>query len=307
MSLPLVRLPSLELLKGFVAVGRRMSITLAADDLCVTQSAVSRQVAALEEVLGVKLLLRGHRSIGFTEDGERLFRAADAAVQQLQDVCAALDRRQGPRPVTLTASIGVVGLWLLPRLGALNDALPEVDLRIATSNRLVDLQAENVDIAIRYCAEDSAPPGAERLFGESLVPVAHPSLQLKGRAPGAVVREHLLLEFDEPKRPWLQWADKLQSLGLADVKPRGFLRFNQYDQLIHAATSGRGVALGRAELVEPLVQAGSLEALGWDRGAWRSDYAYWLMRAEPQQRADVARVAGWIRCEGAATAVIRSA
>jgi DNA-binding transcriptional LysR family regulator len=263
-------------------------------------------VAALEGALGAKLLVRGHRSIRFTEEGERLFKAADLALLQLQQVWDSLDRRNGSRPVTLTASIGVVGLWLLPRLGALNAALPEVDVRIATSNRLVDLQAENVDIAIRYCAEDSAPPGAERLFGESLVPVAHPSLQLKGRAPGAVVRDHLLLEFDEPKRPWLQWADKLQALGLADVKPRGFLRFNQYDQLIHAATSGRGVALGRAELVEPLIQAGSLEALGWDSGAWRSDHAYWLVLAAGAPREDVGRVAGWIRAQAAATALTRS-
>ncbi len=81
MSTPLVRLASLDLLRGFVAVGRRMSITLAADDLCLTQSAVSRQVSALEEALGVKLLVRGHRSIAFTPEGERLFRSADSAVQ----------------------------------------------------------------------------------------------------------------------------------------------------------------------------------------------------------------------------------
>jgi LysR family glycine cleavage system transcriptional activator len=86
MSIPLVRLPSLELIRGFVAVGRRMSITLAAQDLCITQSAVSRQIHALEEQLGATLLVRGHRSISFTAEGERLFRSADGAVQQMQDV-----------------------------------------------------------------------------------------------------------------------------------------------------------------------------------------------------------------------------
>lgn len=93
MSLPLVRLPSLDLVRGFVAVGRRMSITLAAQDLCLTQSAVSRQIHALEESLGMKLLVRGHRSIAFTPEGERLFRSADGAIQQLQDVIGEL---QGP-------------------------------------------------------------------------------------------------------------------------------------------------------------------------------------------------------------------
>ena len=116
MSTPLVRLASLDLLRGFVAVGRRMSITLAADDLCLTQSAVSRQVSALEEALGVKLLVRGHRSIAFTPEGERLFRSADSAVQQLQDAIGAIRVAAERRPVTITASIGVTGLWLLPRL-----------------------------------------------------------------------------------------------------------------------------------------------------------------------------------------------
>src|ERR1700712_3171248 len=90
MSVPLLKLPPLDFLRGFVAVGRRMSVTLAAEDLCLTQSAVSRQIHALEESLRVKLLTRGHRSIGLTAEGEKLFRAADIALQQVQDVCGAL-------------------------------------------------------------------------------------------------------------------------------------------------------------------------------------------------------------------------
>jgi len=294
MSLPLVRLPSLDLVKGFVAVGRRMSITLAAEELCLTQSAVSRQVATLEQALGLKLLQRGYRAISFTPEGERFFKVADLALRQLQDTMGALSPRHERQPVTITASIGVIGLWLLPRLGALNQALPDIDVRIATSNKLVDLQAENVDIAIRYCAPEAAPPGAFALFDETLVPVAHPSLQLRGRPPAEVIRQHTLLEFDEPKRPWLQWQEKLQRLGLEGLKPKGFIHFNQYDQLIHAATSGRGVALGRQVLVAPLIEAGSLEPLGWDQGQWRSTYCYWLIQAEAQPRPDVQRVCDWI-------------
>src|ERR1700751_2684379 len=86
LSTTLSQLPSLDLVRGFVAVGRRMSITLAAEDLHLTQSAVSRQVRTLEEMLGVKLLVRGHRSISLTEEGERLFRCGDEAIKQLQDV-----------------------------------------------------------------------------------------------------------------------------------------------------------------------------------------------------------------------------
>src|SRR5437764_8858654 len=93
MSSNLLAMPPLDLVRGFVAVGRRMSITLAAEDLCLTQSAVSRQVQALEDVLGVKLFVRGYRSIEFTAEGERLFRIADVSVQHLQEVIGLLDTR----------------------------------------------------------------------------------------------------------------------------------------------------------------------------------------------------------------------
>ncbi len=98
MSTPLVRLPSLDLVRGFVAVGRRMSITLAAQDLCVTQSAVSRQIHALEAHLGVALLQRGYRKIAFTPEGERLFRVADAALHGLQDTVASLAAARERQP-----------------------------------------------------------------------------------------------------------------------------------------------------------------------------------------------------------------
>ncbi len=131
MPTPLVRLASLDLIRGFVAVGRRMSITLAAEDLCLTQSALSRQVHALEDLLGIALFKRGYRSISFTPEGERLFRTADTAVQQLQDVFETLNQPQGRMPVTITASIGVTGLWLLPRLNRFQQRHPNLDLRVA--------------------------------------------------------------------------------------------------------------------------------------------------------------------------------
>jgi len=294
MSLPLVRLQSLDLVRGFVAVGRRMSITMAADDLCLTQSAVSRQVAALEQILGVKLLIRGHRSISFTRDGERFFRVADIAIQQLQDVWEALDKRNERRPVTITASIGVTGLWLLPRLGVLHERHPDIDVRVATNNKVLDLRAEQVDLAIRYAAAASVPSSATLLFGERVVPVAHPSLGLAGKRLEDVLLEQVLLEFDDPFRPWLQWSTKLETLGLSKRRPRGFLHFNQYDQVIQAATGGRGVALGRWVLVEPLLRSGSLEALAWDAELGKSGYAYWLLLADDEPRPDVQRVARWI-------------
>jgi len=299
MSIPLVRLRSLDFLRGFVAVGRGMSVTLAARELCLTQSAVSRQVQALEDALGYKLLVRGHRSVAFTPEGERLFRVADDALQQLQDVLGALDRRDEKPAVTISASVGVTGLWLLPRLAALHAAHPDVDVRVAASDRVVALEREGVDIALRYAPDDAPPAGAERLFGEAMVPVAHPSLGLGGRRLAGAVRGQVLLEFDDVRRPWLRWSDQLAALGVK-AKPRGTLRFNQYDQMIHAATAGQGLALGRLPLVGPMLGDGRLVALEWGGRPLESGYAYWMLVGDAAAaRPDVARVAAWIRAQAA--------
>jgi LysR family transcriptional regulator, glycine cleavage system transcriptional activator len=116
MDQALRQLTYLDSLRGFVAVGRRMSVTLAAEDLSLTQSALSRQVHGLEKALGLKLFHRGHRKLSFTPAGERLFNTAQSVLAQLAETIEAIAGRVDHRPVTLTASLGVTALWLLPRL-----------------------------------------------------------------------------------------------------------------------------------------------------------------------------------------------
>lgn len=284
-----------------------MSITLASNDLCLTQSAVSRQVHALEAQLGVALLVRGHRSIAFTPEGERLFRSADGAVQQLQDVLGEIDTRGASRPVMLSASIGVTGLWLLPRLSRFQASHPGVDLRVSANNRIVDLRHDGIDLAIRYTTAGLAPEGATRLFGQATAPVAHPRLGLKSLRSAQALSTLTLLEFDDIRHPWLQWGDWLSAMGWAAVKPKAVLHFNQYDQVIQATLDGQGVALGRIELVQPLVDAGRLVVLAAARNRGDSaasadkGHAYWLIRANARARDEVRRVADWIEAEGASS------
>jgi DNA-binding transcriptional LysR family regulator len=297
MPLPLVRLSSLDLIRGFVAVGRRMSITLASQDLCLTQSAVSRQIHALEEQLGVQLLVRGYRSIAFTAEGERLFRSADGAVQQLQDVLGDISAAIAERPVTLSASIGVTGLWLLPRLSRFQKLHPGVDLRVSANNRVADLRNDGIDLAIRYTTSSAAPAGAVRLFGESVAPVAHPSLGRKPLRSAQALSRLNLLEFDDPQHPWLHWDDWLGAMGWADAKPQGFLHFNQYDQVIQAALAGQGVALGRLELIQPLLDERRLVLMMPSRHKTETTHAYWLIQADDHPRDSVRRVAAWIESE----------
>lgn len=300
MPLPLVQLSSLDQLRGFVAVGRRMSITLAAQDLCLTQSAVSRQIHSLEEQLGVKLLVRGYRAITFTSEGERLFRTANHVVQQLQDVMGEVMAFSSLRPVTLSASIGVTGLWLLPRLNRFQKLHPNVDVRVSANNRLGDLRNDGIDLAIRYTTAAMAPPGAIRLLSESIAPVAHPSLGLTLHHTIKTPFKWPLLEYDDPQHPWLQWRDWLNALEWETAKPQGILHFNQYDQVIQAALAGQGIALGRLELIQPLLDEGRLVMVAPPRNKGDAGHFYWLIRGEEHARMDVNHVADWIIAEASA-------
>lgn len=161
MAHPLLNLPPLDALRGFVAAARRLSITAAAQDLCLTQSAVSRQVQALEERLGTPLFVRGNRSIALTDAGRQLFDLTSPWLDRLAELAGAL-QQDSPRPVTISASIGVATLWILPRLGAFQAAHPDLDLRMATSNRLMDLREDGVDLAIRYAPAAAVPCRATR-------------------------------------------------------------------------------------------------------------------------------------------------
>ncbi len=283
----LARLPSLDLLRGFVAVARRLSVTQAAADLFLTQSAVSRQIRALEDHLGRPLFIRQHRALALTADGDRLYRLSDAWLTQLGAQIDALRQRTGLPPVTLTATIGAVSLWLLPRLGEFQAAHPGIDVRVSAGNRLVDLEREGVDLALRYGAAASQPPCALRLFDEQMLVVASPALGLQPELETNDFAQITLLEYDEAARPWLDWTDWLTSLGLpaAQSKPRARLAFSQYDQVIYAALAGHGVALGRAPLVAAMLADGRLTALRPRTAPLAPDFAYWLI---PRQGADTA-------------------
>jgi DNA-binding transcriptional LysR family regulator len=291
--LPLVRLPSLDLIRGFVAVARRMSVTQAADDLCLTQSAISKQIRALEDILGVPLFHRGFRSLQLTEHGQLLFRAADGSLTQLQEVLA-LFAPHRKKPVTITASTGLAGLWLLPRLGEFRQQFPHTDVRLVASNTILELGTE-VDLALRYCSERQAPLGAVKLFGETIVPVASPALGLRGLSTLEQLQAATLLEFDVSGRAWLRWSHWLAARGWTTSSARGVLLYNQYDQVIQAAMAGQGVALGRLELLQDALADGRLEVLaGGDAPVVESAYSYWLIQADKHPGEDVRNVIEWV-------------
>lgn len=205
--------------------------------------------------------------------------------------------------MTITATIGVTGLWLLPRIGRFQEAHPSIDIRVAANNRLVDLAAEQVDLAIRYCRASGAPAGAARLFGERIVPVAHPALaEHLSTDPASLLKCTLL--FDDREKPWLTWSQWLDAMGLTGRRPKGFLRINQYDQVLEAALQGQGIALGRLPLTKSLVESDRLVAIP-ACSPQESDLAYWLI-SNPATGEDAATFVAWLRTEGYATERLES-
>lgn len=289
----LAELPPLELVRGFVAVGRRQSVTHAARELGLSQSAVSRQVQALEAALGVKLLVRTYRGLAFTEAGERLFHLAEEALRQLHGATLAARGAPHDDPVTLAASVGIASLWLMPRLPALRGRHPDIALRLLATTRQAEPRPEQAELVVRYASRAMLPARARRLFDEVLVPVAHPALGLSSlRAPTELAGVPLL-DFEDPLHPWLQWEDWLQAVRWpAPASP--LLRFNQYDLVVQAALAGQGVALGRLALVQPHLDSGRLLALAGAPQAPASGHSYWLVLASNRPRPAALQVADWI-------------
>lgn len=251
------RLPPLDLLEAFEAAARHLSFTRAADELALTQSAVSRQIAALEESLGVPLFQRMHRALRLTESGELFARTAGAVLMQLQGATEQLHQIERQRAVVVTTTPGFAGLWLIPRLSSFTARHPGVDVRISASFTLVKLEREGVDVAVRYCASATAGPQAVKLFGEVMTPVCSPALR---RTPGKPLkspedlRHHTLLYTEHSNNaPLYDWGMWLRAMQL-DIKPAAALYFSDYDQMVSAALRGQGVALGRLPLVDQLVR-----------------------------------------------------
>jgi DNA-binding transcriptional LysR family regulator len=259
------RLPQVAFFQGFEAAARNLSFTKAAEELFITQSAVSRQIKALEDHLGIVLFERRPRSLVLTEHGQALYAVAADVLDRLQ---AAVDRLRTDgrtHQLSITTTTGFASLWLIPRLRRFTSLHPEIDVRISATIDMLNLERNLVDLAIRYCPPEIVPEGATRLFGEGVLPVCARSLLRDRSRPlkrPQDLRRHTLLHFDYPgaMRSFMDWGTWLSALGIGELKSAGALHFTQYEQMIQAAVDGQGVALGRQPLVNDLILSGMLVA-----------------------------------------------
>jgi LysR family glycine cleavage system transcriptional activator len=252
------RLPPLNAVRAFEAAARHESFALAADELAVTPSAVSQQVKVLEQFVGQALFDRKARGLRLNAAGRRYLPALTGALDAVAQATRAMAAGLGDRTLTVATLGSFAGLWLAPRLPGFERFAPDVDVRLATSNRLVDLVAEGVDVAIRYGS--GAYPGleAQRLMDETVTPVCAPALAKRLTRMEDLADVALLHDTAADARASCSWSAWLRAHGVGGVEAERGPGSNNSAFLVQAAIAERGVMLGRSVLVADALAAGVL-------------------------------------------------
>jgi DNA-binding transcriptional LysR family regulator len=254
---------SLDLLRAFVSAARHLSFTRAANELFVTQSAVSHEIKKLEQSLGKPLFHRVNRSLHLTQAGAEFFHAAEEALGIVD--AATLRIAGGRKTLSLTTTEALASMWLVPKLPAFTRAHPGIDVRIAASNEWLSFEREHLDIALRFVVRGTEAPAAPLFSRYEIFPVCAPALARDRKRPlrtPADLAHHVLLDFETQVygRPWYDWDNWYEGMGIQRVQTAGRLRFSHYDQVIQAAMEGAGVAVGKIPHLYRHLEQGLLQA-----------------------------------------------
>ncbi len=263
------RLPSLTGLKAFEAAARHESFTRAAEELCVTQGAVSHKVKALEEELGLKLFIREPQRLKLSDVGREYLTTIRHAFDMIADGTDKLHQQQSSGILTVTTSPNFAAKWLVYRLGQFAESHPEIDLRISASRQHIDFAREDVDMAIRHGdGRNLEGLDAIQLYREELFPVCSPNLNLREPSDLSTVA---LLHLDN-RNDWAKW---LEAAGVGDMDRSGGLVMNQASMIIDAAVNGQGVALARTGLAaQDLLQGRLIRPFDLSLSV---TYSYWIV------------------------------
>jgi DNA-binding transcriptional LysR family regulator len=293
---------SLDLLKGFEAAARHLSFTRAAEELFLTQSAVSREIKTLEEQLGQPLFSRVHRGLRLTDAGQVLYRAVGEALALIDEASDRLAASRSAETLTVTTSVPLASMWLVPKLRRFFQLHPEVDVRSVAANQRLDLERERLDVAIRWAPPGSSVPGGEPLLDMEIFPVCSPALARDRTRPlrcPADLAKHVLLDLETvaARGPWSDWRPWLEVMRLGGLRPAGTLRFSHYDQVVQAAIDGSGVAIGRNPHNARHLREGLLVApLGREaRLSWGTYFV--LIATRSAERPVVKEFVAWVREE----------
>ncbi len=295
----MLRLPPLNALRAFEAAARYTSFKRAAEELCVTQGAVSRHIQKLESDLGAKLFTRRHRQVHLTKEGADYLVTVRDAFGRISQATVNLRSRAEDRMLKVKLPITCAVRWLVPRLARFHGQHPGISVQITTSHDPVDFNREDIDVAVHYGRRVPQGLVGEKLFGEVLLPICSPRLLKK---PPALKKprdlaNHVLLHSIRRPKDWPQW---LAKAGVSDVEGEHGLIFENSSLTYQGVTEGLGLAMAQLALVADDLATGHVVAPFKTRV--ENDLAYVLVF--PKERAGLRKVAefhGWIAREAAAT------
>jgi LysR family glycine cleavage system transcriptional activator len=298
-------------LRAFEAVARLLSFVGAGEELHLTQSAVSRQIKALEDELGSSLFSRGTRRVELTGEGAMLLRAVAPTLERLDAGVRQIRALRGRKVVSVTTFASFASLWLIPRLEAYQRSHPDVDIRVSASDAPIALADTDFDLALRYQPDTRASRHAHRLFGELMTPALVPWLAQQiaaGVEPPLAhfedLARHTLTEEDDvrPSAQFLSWRHWFEQHGVPQLQPRRWLYFNFTAQQVQAAMAGQGIVLARMPLVADQLARGELVEPFGEAGRLRVPTAYWLLESPlAAGRPEVAEFAAWVLEQAALT------
>lgn len=250
------RTPPLNALRAFEVAARHLSFTKAADELFVTQAAVSHQIKLLEEFLSIKLFLRKNRNLLLTEDGQAYYFEIKDIFQHINDATERLLMRGAKGSITVAMQPSFAAQWLVPRISQFSVAYPDIDVRIKAVDFDEGFLDESIDIAIYYGRGRWSGLHSEQLHKEYLTPVCSPMLFTSNKPLNSLadLSEHILLH-DSSRENWKQW---LKQFNMTNVNVNQGPMFSHSMLVLQAAALGQGVALANTMLAKPDIDSGRL-------------------------------------------------
>lgn len=289
------KLPSLSALPAFEAAARLHSFTRAAQELNVTQAAISSQVRTLEDNLGVKLFTREHRKVTLTDAGQQFQHAVSVALGLVNTSAEKLRKQAGGTKQTIAADMSMAYLWLLPRFSGFSEQFPDIPVNILATVNEADYQKPNVDLALLYGNGDWPGYEATLLFPEAIFPVCspafleqHPDIKTTGN-----FLQKQLLNLRIERWDWVDWHQWLVAKDIPIPNDIRIMGFNSLPLLIKAACQGQGVGLGWETLVNRYLEEGTLLRLPGEPLITGRGY-YVLKRKGIRMSADTQTLFEWI-------------
>lgn len=286
------RLPPLDALHVFSVVARESSMSRAAEALCVTQSAVSRQIQQLEAFIGQPLLLRQARGVGLTTAGRQLLPAAEAAFAGIRQAVEGLSAR--PQDIKIKLPPTFAMRWFLPRLADFQAQHPGIEVRMSTASfSRIHFEREDFDAAIVAGNQGPGEGFGERLFSEQLTPVCAPAMAQRLRRPADLARE-ALIHLSHDHADWRRW---LEAAGVSHPALDAGPSFEVIDMAVNVASQGLGVALADPLLLATDLSSGRLIA-PFPALRTPTDYQYWFSCPRGrQQEPALQALLSWLHSE----------